>query len=104
MIGSGLGNNMAELNKYSLYNYNFQISFDKSAEIIQMLEKSTYNEVLNYIVDKYGDFTGNVKFLNFPEVSKSLNIKLDKSSNKLDIELLKDGEIITEYCLQTFQL
>ena len=95
---------MAELNKYCLYNYISQITFDKSTDIIRMLENSTYDEVLNYIVDKYGEFTSNTKLLDFPEVSKTLNIKLDKSSNKLDIELLKDGEIIKEYWLQTYQL
>ena len=67
---------MAQLNKYSLYNYNFQNSFDKSVEFIQMFEKSSYDETLNYIIDKYGDFSNNTKVVNFPEVSKSLNINL----------------------------
>ena len=85
---------MAQLNKYSLYNYNFQNSFDKSVEFIQMFEKSDYDEILNYIVDKYGDFTGNTKLLDFPEVSKTLNINLDKSSNFMNITLSKNEEII----------
>ena len=85
---------MSELNKYSLYNYNFQNSFDKSVEFIQMFEKSDYDEILNYIVENYGDFADNFKLIQFPEVSKTLNINLDKSSNFMNITLSKNEEII----------
>ena len=91
---------MAELNKYSLYNYNFQNSYDKSVDFIQMFEKSSYDEVLNYIVDKYGDFSNNTKVVKFSEVSKTLNINLDKASNMLDIMLSKDDEIIKVLSVQ----
>ena len=91
---------MAELNKYSLYNYNFQNSYDKSVDFIQMFEKSSYDEVLNYIVDKYGDFSNNTKVVKFSEVSKTLNINLDKASNMLDIMLSKDDEIIKVISVQ----
>lgn len=85
---------MSQLNKYSFYNYNFNNSFDKTVELIQMFNISSYDEVLNYIVDKYGDFSLDTKVIDFPEASKTLNLKLDKNSNILEVKLLKDGEII----------
>ena len=59
-----------------------------------MFNISSYDEVLNYIVDKYGDFSLDTKVIDFPEASKTLNLKLDKNSNILEVKLLKDGEII----------
>ena len=89
---------MTILNQYLLYNYNNSNSIDKSIELIRKIEQASYDEILDYVIEKFGEFDNNKKIIEYPEFSKKITIEHDKVSNKVCSIISKEGkdtEIIT---------
>ena len=70
------------LNNNYLYNSSFA-TIDKSVEFIHKIERSSYDEILDYIIEHYGNFINNEKTIDFPAVAKTIKVELDKKSEKI---------------------
>lgn len=80
------------LDKYLLYNNGLITNFDKTIQLINYIENSSYDDVLNYMTKNYGDFKDNVINLDFPECSKKIEVTYDKNDTTLKFELYAQGK------------
>ena len=85
---------MATINQYFLYNLCGSIHMDKSLELINMVKHSNYEEILEYVVERYGDFERNQKTIEIPEYSKKVIFEKGGMNNVITCKIFKDGEFV----------
>ena len=83
---------MASINQFSLYSMNGNLNTEQKEDqvdvyIRELTQINDYNEVMNYVQEKFGDISGN-KMFEYPEIKKQINVFTEK--NRVEICAAKE--------------